>query len=229
MTMFEETIYNLTYPLYATYMKLLGLLLTTILVVISSSYVIHVILKNKELRNTNNTLIINLLITDLAGFKYHHNCRTTIPIERWLIMSARMMILPPAVHRFICVARPFTHKLIMTKRRIIMMIVVLWAVPTIIYVALGSNTRAVYVPSLGDCATLNSIVELGRLLLLITDISSFLLIITSAVYLHHKIIHTKAYIRELHQFGTAQQISEVERAAKGTSKANHCSICHWRN
>ena len=94
------------------------------------------------------------------------------------------------------------------------MIVVLWIIPTIIYAALGSNTRAVYVPSLGDCATLNSIVELGRLLLLITDISSFLLVITSAVYLRHKIIYAKAYIRELHQFGTdrrklnkSQQIS----------------------
>ena len=35
--MFEETIYNVTYPLYATYMKLFGLLLTTILMVTSSS------------------------------------------------------------------------------------------------------------------------------------------------------------------------------------------------
>ena len=65
VTMFEETIYYVTYPLYATYMKLFGLLLMAILVVISSSYVIHVILKNKELRNTNNILIINLLITDI--------------------------------------------------------------------------------------------------------------------------------------------------------------------
>ena len=65
VTMFEETIYNVTYPLYATYMKLFGFLFMAVLQVISSSYVIHVILKNKELRNTNNMLIINLLITDI--------------------------------------------------------------------------------------------------------------------------------------------------------------------
>ena len=200
-------------------MKLFGLLLTTILVVISSSYVIHVILKNKELRNTNNILIINLLITDiicsvivcslvvplmvthLAGVEIYPNCDTLALVVEWLIMSTQMMVLPPAVHRLICVARPFTHKLIMTKRRIIMMIVVLWVTTIVPFITLWRDDRKVYIPSLGTCATADNGIELGTLLVLLGYISSLVLTITSAVYLRHKMINLKAYIRELHRCG----------------------------
>ena len=219
-TMFEETIYNVTYPLYATYMKLFGFLFMAVLVVIPSSYVIHVILKNKELRNTNNILIINLLITDiicsmvlccivvqwlivyLADLDFYHYCDTIVPFIGWITTSTRMMILPPAAHRFICIAKPFTHKLIMTKRRIIMMIVALWVISTIPSIIIfNSDIRLVYVPSLGSCTTVIKGLDLGTLLLAIVYVTSVILTIISAVYLRHKIIHVKAYIRELHQFG----------------------------
>jgi len=83
-------------------------------VIISSSFVIHVILKNKDLKNTNNLLIVNLLISDiictvmlcclnvllivqyLADIDIYHHCNTFTPIVGWLAMSAHMMILPPA-------------------------------------------------------------------------------------------------------------------------------------
>ena len=222
MTMFdgsEETIYNVTYPLYATYMKLFGSLLIAILVVMSSSFVIYVILKkkNKELRNANNALIINLLITDiictvtlcsflvpviisyLAEFDLYYNCDTIMPFMGWLTMSSRMMILPPAVHRFICVARPFTHHIILTKRRIILMIVALWAIPTIPFVVLGSSIRTAQIPSLGSYVVIHSDLQFGVFLALTGYVLSFLLTIISAVYLRHKIIHIKAYIRDLQQ------------------------------
>ena len=230
LTMFEETIYNVTYPLYATYMKLFGFLFMAILVVISSSYVIHVILKNKELRNTNNILIINLLITDiitcatlclvgvpliiayLTGVEIHANCNIITPMIEWIVLSTRMMILPPAAHRFICVARPFTHKSIMTKKRIIMMIVVLWVIPIVPRILLGSNGPVVYIPSLGGCATVASGIEIGVLIAMLGYASSFVLTITSAIYLRHKIIHVKAYIRELHRCGMERgKLSKSQR------------------
>ena len=111
-----------------------------------------------------------------------------------------MMILPPAVHRFISVAQPFTHHSIMTMRRIILMIIVLWAIPTVLYISLGTKIRAVYVPSLGGCAILSNL-EFIPLFILIIYGSPFLLVTISAVYLRHKIIHVKAYIRDLHQYG----------------------------
>ena len=223
MTMFEETIYNVTYPLYATYMKLFGFLFMAVLVVISSSYVIHIILKNKELRNTNNILIINLLITDvicavilccvvvplmiayLADAKIHLDCDTIGLFLDWLVISSRMMILPPAAHRFICVARPFTHKLIMTKRRIIMMIVVLWVITVVPYVLLRQDGGKVYIPSLGTCATVNNGLELGGLFVFLGYVSSFVLMFASAVYLRHQIIQVKAYISEQRQSGNGQR------------------------
>ena len=61
MTIFEETIYN--GDILIACIKLLGFLLITILMVISSSYIIHVTIK---LRNANDTLIINLLITGIT-------------------------------------------------------------------------------------------------------------------------------------------------------------------
>jgi len=219
VTMFEETIYNVTYPLYATYMSLFGYVLTTILVIASSSFIIHIILKNKELRNTNNMLIINLLLTDiiwtliicciamplliayLAGLDVYQDCDTIAPLISWLVMSTRMMILPPAAYRFICVARPFTHSRILTKRRIIIMIIALWVITIVPFVALRREGRMVYIPSLGACAIVNGSVELGNLLALLGYVVSSLLTIASGVYLRHKILQVNAYIRELHQCG----------------------------
>jgi len=59
------------------------------------------------------------------------------------------------------------------------------------------NLHMVHVPSLGDCAIiLNGTAELGPLLLVSAHVLSFLLVIISAVYLFHKIIHVKAYTRQ---------------------------------
>jgi len=225
----EETIYNVTYPLYATYMKLFGMLLISILVVISSSFVIWVILKNKELRNANNLLIVNLLITDVIStvtlcgivvpfiFAYildldvYHYCDVIVLFIAWLSVGSRLMILPPAVHRFVCVARPFTHQRVLTKTRIILMIVALWAIPVIFLTPLVSSVefRTVYVPSLGSCAVVRNGLSLSYLPTLVgfvfSYVSSVLLITISAVYLRHKIIHVRAYVRDLQQNGSAQR------------------------
>jgi len=233
MTMFdgsEETIYNVTYPLYATYMKLFGLLLITILVVISSSFVIWVILKNKELRNTNNLLIVNLLITDviytmtlcciflplmisyLVDLDVYHDCNIIMPLIASVTMSNRMMILPPAVHRFVNVARPFSHHRILTKRRIILMIVVLWTIPVILHIPLVLTIHTVYIPSLGACAAIGGSAMIGSLVSLVVYILTFLLIIFSSLYLRHKIIHVKTYIRDLQESGTPERkLSKSQR------------------
>ena len=115
--------------------------------------------------------------------------------------SNRMMVLPPAAHRFICVAKPFTHKLIMTKKRIIIMIISLWVIPTIFNITLNSNVHTTYIPSLGSCVPIRDDIELDFLLMLAVFITSSVLTIISAVYLRHKIIHVEAYICELHRFG----------------------------
>jgi len=188
--------------------------------VISSLFVVYVILKNKELRNTNNLLIVNLLITDvistviiccitvpliiayLTDWDLYLDCDVMVPLVRWLSMSTRLMILPPAVHRFVCVARPFTHHRILTKRRIVLMIIALWAFPAIIrFVPQVGNIHMVYIPSLGSCAVVSNGQELRVLLSVISYILSVLLTVISVVYLHHKIIHVKAYIRDLQRSG----------------------------
>jgi len=226
----EETIYNVTYPLYVTYMKLIGMLLIAILVVISSSFIILVILKNKELRNTNNLLIINLLVTDviytvtlccvvvplmiayLADLDAYLNCSIIVPVIAYLALSTRMMILPPAVHCFVCVARPFTHHRILTKRRIIVMIIALWAVPIIPSIPLGTNFRIIYIPAVGSCAVAQNGLDFGSFLVVVSLVISFLLTIIFVVYLRHKIIYVKAYIRDLQQSGLAQRkLNKSER------------------
>ena len=229
MTMFDgsENIYNMTYPLYVTYMKLFAYLLVTTLVVISSSFVVYVILKNKELRNTNNLLIVNLLVTDaictmmfcciyvqyiftyIVDLDVYHYCDVIVLFIGWLSVGSRMMVLPPAVHRFVCVAQPFTHHRILTKRRIILMIIILWAIPMIFNIPLVGNIHAVFIPSLGSCTVVRNSLSLGYLLTLIVFvfgyISSVLLITISAIYLRYKIIHVKAYIHDLKQSGSAQR------------------------
>jgi len=152
------------------------------------------------------------MISYLADFDVYHNCGIIMPFIAWLTMSTRMMILPPAFHRFVCVARPFSHHKILTKRRIILMIIVLWAIPMILFIPLVGNIRTVYVPSLGTCAEVDGSARVGSILSLVVYISSFLLIISSAVYLWHKIIHVKAYIRGLKENGSAQKkLNKSER------------------
>ena len=89
------------------------------------------------------------------------------------------------------------------------MIVALWAIPMIVLTPLVGNIHTVYVPSLGSCAMIQKSVNLSFLSNLISYVfsyvSSVLLIIISAVYLRHKIIHVKSYVRNLHQSDSAQR------------------------
>ena len=172
----------MTYPLYATYMKLFGLLLTSIFVVISSSFFIHVILKSKELKNNNILLITDIICTVmlccldvllivqyLANINIYHNCNTITPIVGWLTMSTCMMILPPAVHRFISVAQPFTHH----KEEDHSNDNSTMGYSQHFYISVITKLCAVYVSLFGGCAILSNL-ELVPLLILIIYVSPYL-------------------------------------------------------
>ena len=163
-------IYSVTYPSYAVYLKFLLLLLLAFLIVISSSMVIFAILKDKKLKNVNNLLIVNLLVSDLMfilgnftrvmylssiyhfGLELYDFCNVAVPITSFLSRGSTLMAIPLVVYRVVSIVRPFSYKRIMTRKRIIAMIVGLRAFAIIVSVVAATNYRVVYVPSIATCA-----------------------------------------------------------------------------
>jgi len=204
----EESIYDVIFPLYAVYVKLLFFILINFFIVASSLVVIFAIVRNKKLRNTNNLLIVNLLVSDiiytfiycgsnvflllkyLIDLKADDYCSVFAPVSLWLSIISRLMVVPLIVYRLVSIARPFSYKRFVTKRRMITMIISLWGFETIIVYTV--DYHPVYIPSLGSCA----LVELSPLPLLSAlgpDVISCLLLVIVSVYLRHKIIKSNNF------------------------------------
>jgi len=166
-------IYSVTYPLYALYLKMCLLLVAATLMVISSVMVILAILKDKKLRSVNNLLIVNLLFADLVhisvDFSYtmylasifffdletNDFCNVFIPVVVMMSRATTLMVTPLAVYRVVSVLCPFSYKRIMTKKKIIGMIILLWLSGVFGVILLAFNSHLVFVPSLAACAIVN--------------------------------------------------------------------------
>ncbi|XP_065887412.1 melatonin receptor type 1A-like [Dysidea avara] len=212
----ELDIYNVIYPLWAVYLKMFLLLLSASLMVISSLMVICVVLKNKKLRNINNLLIVNLLIVNLLvsdlmfivvhfsfnmyltsvyvfGLEMDDFCNVVSPVMWLLSRVITMMVVPLAVYRVVSVLRPYSYKRIMTKKRIIAMIIMLWVFAVLVTVGIAANYRLVFVPSLAACAVTNTHPVL-LLFFVVPEVMSFVLILFASAYLRYKIIKSNRFI-----------------------------------
>ena len=141
----DNELYNETYATSATLLKLSSSVVALLLVTIPTLMVILTILSNKKLKNKNNLLAVNLLIADLGvtlaqcsinaflilaylvddEVDVSCNIVITLVFTMWG-MASKLMFLPMAINRFVCVAFPYSHKRIMIKNRTIVMITFLW-------------------------------------------------------------------------------------------------------
>ena len=84
------------------------------------------------------------------------------------------------------------------------MIIALWAIPTVLYISLGTKICAVYVQSLGGCAIFTVYTDHLR----VTFLACYHICCLPASQDHT----CKAYIRELHQYGMDQsKLSKSQR------------------
>jgi len=223
-----EDIYNVTYPLYALYLKFLFRLSLGGLVFISSLIVICAILKDKKLRNTHNLLIVNLLISDLlyAVFQnstvvyltviylfdvnFNANCNVIVPFILVFLQISKLMIIPLTVHRFISIAWPFSHKRILTKKKIIIMIMSLCMLAVFFSIVFSVGNHVIYIPSLAACTVTNTSI-VTFLTFVVPDVVSIVILAIVSAYLHSKIIKSNRFIHNVQR-----NASERQRAIKAS-------------
>jgi len=221
----ELDIYRVTYPLYALYVKMFLLLLIAPLIVIASLMVIFAILKDKKLRNVNNLLIVSLLVSDLIFMLAHFTrvvylssiylfdielydfCNVAVPITSSLSRGSTLMAIPLAVYRVVSIVCPFSYKEIMTKKRIIVMIVGLWVFAVTVSVTAAINYHVVYVASLAACAVFD--IHLASIIFVVPEVLCFMLLLLVSVYLHYKIIKSNRFIH-----GIQRNASDREKAVR---------------
>ena len=218
--------FDMAYSLYATLLKLFFSLVTVPVTIIPILMVILVILCNKELRDLNNLLIVNLLGCDvgfvvvrcfndvfliiiyLVGLDTVINCKVVITFFVASTMVGRLMFLPLGIIWFVCLAFPFTHKLILTTKRIIVMLAVLWLLGIGLSLIISLRSNILYIPSLGVCSFYeHSMVSLVAIVVPVFVSAS--LVGMSSLYLHHKIIKSNRFIH-----GIRRSAAEEEKVVR---------------
>ena len=219
----ELDIYSVIFPLYALYLMVFLLLLIAPLIVIASLMVIFTILNDNKLKNVNNLLIVNLLVSDLMFILAHfarvvylssiylfdvelyNFCNLAVPITSSLSRGSTLMAIPLAIYRVVSIVCPFSYKEIMTKERIIAMVVVLWVFAVTVSVRTAINYRVVYVASLAACAVFD--IHLASIIFVVPEIVCFMLLLLISVYLRYKITKSNQFIH-----GIQRNASDREKA-----------------
>lgn len=206
---------NGTVPLYLTYLKLLGLTLGVPLVTIPALMVITIIVKIRNqinINNINNIFFANLLVADI-GFALIHwsvggtmiilylcdlpnlDCKIAHMLIRVSVLASRLMFLPLTINRLINVAFPFSYKRIMNLKIVFAILSCLWLLVLLISFISRVNHFDI-VPALGECdpkhtSPLTPLVTVGSLF------TSIVVITTTSVYLHYKIIKSNRFFHSV--------------------------------
>ena len=218
--------FDTAYSLYATLLKLFFSLLAVPVTTIPILMVILVILCNKELRDLNNLLIVNLLGCDvgfvvvrcfndvfliimyLVGLDTIINCKVVITFFVVSTMVGRLMFLPLGIIWFVCVAFPFTHKRILTTKRITVLLTILWLLGIGLSLIISLKSDLLYIPSLGVCTFYeHSMVSLVAIVAPVFVSAS--LVGISSLYLRHKMIRSNRFIH-----GIRRSVAEEEKVVR---------------
>ena len=205
---------DMPYSLYATLLKLFFSLLAVPVTIIPILVVMFILLCNKELRDLNNLLIVNLLGCDvgfvvvrcfndvfliilyLVGLDTIVNCRVFMILFVGSSMVSRLMFLPLVISWFISVAFPFTHKQILTTKRIVAILTILWLLGIGLSIIISLKSDVVYIPSLGICSFYEQSVVSAVAIVIPVFVSSSLVGVSS-LYLRHKIIRSNRFIHDI--------------------------------
>ena len=106
------------------------------------------------------------------------------PIVSILFSGIILMAVPLSVYRGVSIARPFSYKRIMTRNRVIVMIIALW-IFAVITALPNLDYHLVFVPSLAACAVVE-VDPVIAVIYLVPGVLSFLLILC-AVFLAYPV------------------------------------------
>ena len=222
----ELDVFNITVPLYATYLKLVFLLPLGFLIMVLSSMVIFAILKDKKLRTNNNLLVVNLLVSDivfillqlshtvylasiyLLDLEWDDFCNAYLPVASIMSRITTLMTIPLIAYRVVSIARPFSYKRIMTKEKIVSMIIALWVFAAVSTVLITVSIRLTFVPSFLACVTTGNH-SIALIAFFVPEMFAFTLLLFASAYLRYKIIKSNRFIN-----GVQRSASDREKAVR---------------
>ena len=186
-------------PLFATYLKLLLLVIVIPAIVIPASLIIHVIWKNESLHTKYYFFVVNLLVNDIAstpqnlyeiilmilylfGVTTDHSdiFYVTMIIPR---INLHLSFLLLAIDRVIGVAFPYRHRKIMTTRVVYTLITVAWLIAAVLAFIAKMSSTMLFVPPLGNFQP--SFNPAGSTIILMSMLMSAVLITVSNAYLFY--------------------------------------------
>ena len=122
-------------------------IILTVISILGNTITLVAMVKNRRLRRKENALIVSLAVSDLLvgilTFLNNILIGTNVLKHGWtaLAMSSMIAIIVSLVHmvviglnRFIAVVLPLRYSTLVTKRTIIIMVAMTWAIPTVVMV-----------------------------------------------------------------------------------------------
>ena len=217
-------------PLFATYLRILLLMIVIPAIVIPALLIIHVIWKNERLHTKYYFLVVNLLINDIAstprylyeillmilylfGVTVNHSdiFYITMMIPR---MNLRFSFLLLAIDRVIGVAFPYRHRKIMTTRVVYTLIAVGWlmAAATIFIIRVTSAT--LFARPFGNYSP--SFSPVSSILLVLSMVIPIMLTVVSNAYLVYITVQSNKRLQQNMRLnsGEGSEIKKIQRFLK---------------
>jgi len=214
-------------PLFATYLKMILLLLAIPTIVAPASLIIHVIWKNERLHTKYYFFVVNLLVTDIATIgRYAYEILSMIlylfdvTVEHndifFVILTiprvmTRYAFILLAIDRVIGVGFPYRHRKIMTKRIIYILITSAWLLAAIIAFSIRFTSSLYFARPFGNYIIMPG--PMASLLLIGPVLVSAIMIAGSNGYLYYSTVQSNIKLRQNKRLagGDQNKINRLQR------------------
>ena len=199
-------------PLFASYLKMIALLVAPFVVGIPSALVIRVIAVERELHTKYYFFLVNLLITDffglmatnlvqfialiiyVSGINFKFTCIFLHIFDTSSLVS-QLLFITLGIDRFVAIAYPYHHRKIMTNKVVITTVAVVWGLAILITSVLLFQVPYVHVYPFARCYGLNHF-PLIYLFKGFIMVCSTALIVAINVYLYYKVLQSNKKLKE---------------------------------
>lgn len=199
-------------PLFASYLKMIALLVSLFVIAIPSALVIRVIAVEKELHTKYYFFLVNLLITDffglvatnlvqflalviyVSGINFKLTC-SFLHIFDTSSLASELLFVTLGIDRLVAITSPYHHRKIMTNKVAITTVAVVWGLAIMITSVLLFQVPYVHVYPFARCYGLNHFPYI-YLFKGFVMVFSTILIVAINVYLYYQVLQSNQKHRE---------------------------------
>jgi len=214
-------------PLFATYLKMVLLLLAIPTIIVPASVIIHVIWKNERLHTKYYFFVINLLVTDITttgryvyeifsmilylfGVTVAHNdiFFVILTIPR---VATRYAFVLLAIDRVIGVRFPYRHRKIMTNIMVKILVSVSWLLAAAIAFSIRFTSSLFFAWPFGNYIITPG--PIATVLLVGPMLISIIMIVVSNAFLYYSTVQSNIKLRQNRRLagGDQQKINRLQR------------------